>query len=415
MVWAACRVAPLLGVAARMRMGRRLSGAASATPSPLCTLLDEESALADAARRFAHECVAPRVRQMDQAGAMDPEVIEGLFSDGLMGIEVPEEYGGSAATFTGACLVIEELAKVDPAVSVMVDIHNTIINNCFTNWASADLKAEWLPRLASDTLGSFCLSEAGSGSDAFALRTIAKRDGSDFLLTGEKCWISNSAEAGVFLVMANAAPEKGYKGITCFVVPRSAHGLSVGKKEDKLGIRASSTCAVVLDEVRIPESAVLGEVGQGYKYAIEILNEGRIGIGAQMVGLAQGALDLTLPYLHERKQFGSRLIDFQAVSHEVARLSSELHAARLLVYDAARRKESAAPLVKEAAMAKLMASVVAEKTASKCIELLGGVGFTREYGVEKLYRDAKIGSIYEGTSNIQLNTISKLISAQYTR
>lgn len=394
---------------------RQLSAVAGAkqTPPPLCTLLDEERALADAARRFAVTHVAPHVQRMDEEGQMDVGVIRGLFEGGLMGIEVPEEYGGCGASFTSACLVIEELAKIDPAVSLMVDIHNTIITNCLRNWASEEMKAEWLPQLSSNTLGSFCLSEAGSGSDAFALRTVARRDGSDFLLTGEKCWISNSAEAGVFLVMANAAPEVGYKGITCFVVPRGASGLTVGKKENKLGIRASSTCTVMLDEVRVPASGVLGEVGHGYKYAIEILNEGRIGIGAQMVGLAQGALDLTLPYLHTRKQFGKTLMDFQAVAHDVAQLSAELHAARLLVYDAARRKEAGVPLVKEAAMAKLLASVAAEKTASKCIELLGGVGFTKEYGVEKLYRDAKIGSIYEGTSNIQRNTIAKLISAQY--
>ncbi|EOD13466.1 long-chain specific acyl-CoA dehydrogenase [Emiliania huxleyi CCMP1516] len=386
---------------------------AAPQPAPLCALLEEEQAMAEAASRFARERVGPVVQSMDEAGKMEADVIDGLFEHGLMGIEIAEEHGGCGATFTAACLVVEELAKVDPAVSVMVDIHNTIINNCVSRWASPELQREWLPRLASDTLGSFCLSEAGSGSDAFALRCAARRDGDDYLLSGEKLWISNSAEAGVFLVMANAAPEKGHRGITCFVVPREAAGLRVGPKEDKLGIRASSTCPVLLDDVRVPASAVLGEVGAGYRYAIEILNEGRVGIGAQMVGLAQGALDRTLPYLHERRQFGTPLIEFQAVAHEVADLTAELHAARLLVYDAARRQETGTPLVKEAAMAKLIASRVAEKTASKCIELLGGVGFTKEYGVEKLYRDAKIGAIYEGTSNIQLNTIAKLVSAQY--
>jgi len=298
---------------------------------------------------------------------------------------------------------------------VMVDIHNTILNNCFTMWASDRLKAQWLPRLATDTLGAFALSEASSGSDAFALKTVARRaaGSTDFVLDGEKMWISNSGEAGVFLVMANADPSKGYKGITCFVVPAGTPGLTIGPKEDKLGIRASSTCPVRLDNVVVPETAVLGEMGMGYRYAIEILNEGRVGIGAQMVGLAQGALDRTMPYLHERQQFGSRVADFQGVQHQVAQLATELEAARLLVYNAARRKEAGEPLVKEAAMAKLYAAQVAEKAASRCIELLGGVGFTRGYGVEKLYRDAKIGAIYEGTSNIQLNTIAKLMSAEY--
>jgi short/branched chain acyl-CoA dehydrogenase len=280
-------------------------------------------------------------------------------------------------------------------------------------WASPELKSEWLPRLATDTLGAFCLSEASSGSDAFALKTTAKADGGDYVLNGEKMWISNSAEAGVFLVMANADPSAGYRGITCFVVPAGTEGLTIGPKEDKLGIRASSTCPVRLENVRVPSSAVLGEVGKGYKYAIEILNEGRVGIGAQMIGLAQGALDRTLPYLHERKQFDTRVADFQGVQHQLGQLATELEAARLLVYNAARMKEAGIPIVKQAAMAKLYSSQVAERTASKCVELLGGVGFTRSFGVEKLYRDAKIGAIYEGTSNIQLNTIAKLISADY--
>jgi len=367
----------------------------------------------DAAARFAAEQVAPHVRRMDDECVMDPSIISGLFENGFMGVEIGEQYGGCGGSFTSALLVVEELARVDPAVSVMVDIHNTIVNNCFSAWASEPLKSTWLPRLASDCLGSFCLSEAGSGSDAFALRTRAERRQDGYVLNGEKMWISNSAEAGVFLVMANAAPGDGYRGITCFVVPRDTPGLTVGKKEDKLGIRASSTCTVRLENVEVPESAVLGEVGKGYRYAIEILNEGRIGIGAQMVGLAQGALDLTLPYLHERRQFGSAVADFQGVQHQVAQMATDLHAARLLVYDAARLKESGKPFVKEAAMAKLFSSQVAERVASRCVELMGGVGFTKDYGVEKLYRDAKIGAIYEGTSNIQLNTIAKLISSLY--
>jgi len=280
-------------------------------------------------------------------------------------------------------------------------------------WASDRLKAQWLPRLATDTLGAFALSEAGSGSDAFALKTTAERRGDEFVLNGEKMWISNSMEAGVFLVMANANPAAGYKGITCFVVPAGTPGLTIGKRESKLGIKASSTCPVRLENVVVPASDILGEEGKGYKYAIEILNEGRIGIGAQMVGLAQGALDRTLPYLHERKQFGSRVADFQGVQHQVAQLATELQAARLLVYNAARMKESGQSVVRDAAMAKLYSAQVAEKVASRCVELMGGVGFTKEYGVEKFYRDAKIGAIYEGTSNIQLNTIAKIMSADY--
>lgn len=367
----------------------------------------------EAAASFAAKEVAPKAQAMDAAGSMELGLINDLFEQGFMGVEVAEEYGGSGSSFTAALLVIEELAKADPAVSVMVDIHNTIVNNCVTNWASTSLKEQWLPRLAGDTLGSFCLSESTSGSDAFALKTTAVKSGAKYILNGEKMWISNSKEAGVFLVMANAAPEVGYKGITCFVVPAGAPGLTVGKKEDKLGIRASSTATVTFDNVEVPAEDVLGEVGKGYKYAIEILNEGRIGIGAQMVGLAQGALNLTLPYIHERKQFGSRIADFQGVQHQVAELATQIEAARLLVYNAARMKESGHNVVKEAAMAKLFSAQVAEKSASKCIELLGGVGFTKDFGVEKFYRDAKIGAIYEGTSNIQLNTIAKLISSAY--
>jgi alkylation response protein AidB-like acyl-CoA dehydrogenase len=286
---------------------------------------------------------------MDDNGKMEPELIKSIFDAGLMGVEIPEEYGGSGCSFTSALLVIEELARVDPSVSVMVDIHNTIVNNCFRMWASQRLQEKWLPRLATDTLGSFCLSEASSGSDAFALRTTATKKGDSYVLNGEKMWISSSAEAGVFLVMANAEPEAGYKGITCFVVPAGTPGLTVGKKEDKLGIRASSTCPVTLEDVEVPAEDILGEKGKGYKYAIEILNEGRIGIGAQMIGLARGALDKTMPYLHERKQFGTRLADFQGMQHQYAQLYTEVEAARLLVYNAARRKVAGEELVKEAA------------------------------------------------------------------
>lgn len=386
-----------------------------AAPQPVSALLEEEEMMREAAARFAASEVAPHVRSMDEAGVMRPEIVAGLFEHGFMGVEVDEAYGGAGSTFTSTLLVVEELARVDPAVSVMLDIHSTVVNNTFSMWGSADLKERWLPRLSTDTLGAFCLSETSSGSDAFALRTTARRDGDDYLLSGEKMWISNSAEAGVFVVFANADPSAGHRGITAFVVPRGAAGLEIGKKEDKLGIRASSTCPLRLTDVRVPAADVLGEVGQGYKYAINILNEGRIGIGAQMVGLARGALDGTLPYLHEREQFGTRIADFQGVQHQVAQAATELEAARLLVYNAARLKESGRPFIKEAAMAKLYASQTAERVASKCVELLGGVGFTKDFGVEKFYRDAKIGQIYEGTSNIQLNTIAKMISADYGR
>ena len=418
--------APALRAATRPRFaaaGTHASRAFSTVPAleegeglhlPCTMLTDDESMMREAATQFAQGVVLPRVEAMDDAGKFDDDIISGLFEQGFMGVEIPEEYDGAGASFTSALLVIEELARVDPAVSVMVDIHNTIVNNTFSMWASPELKQQWLPRLATDTLGAFALSEASSGSDAFALKTTAVQDagGGDYVLTGEKMWISNSLEAGVFLVMANADPSKGYKGITCFVVPRDAPGLSVGAPEAKLGIKASSTCPLLLDGVRVPKENILGEVGKGYKYAIEILNEGRVGIGAQMVGLAQGALDRCLPYLHERQQFGSSVMGFQGVQHQVAQCATELEAARLLVYNAARMKEAGLPVVKEAAMAKLFCAQVAERTASKCVELMGGVGFTKAYGVEKLYRDAKIGAIYEGTSNIQLNTIAKLIAAQ---
>mmetsp|Transcript_26373 Transcript_26373/g.82149 ORF Transcript_26373/g.82149 Transcript_26373/m.82149 type:complete len:352 (-) Transcript_26373:1186-2241(-) len=348
---------------------------------------------------------------MDDASTMAPEVINGLFESGLMGIEVDEEFGGAGMNFFSACVAIEEIARVDPSVAVLVDIQNTLINNMFAFWGSRHLQETWLPRMATDTAGSFALSEPGSGSDAFALRTRAdlSADGSYYTLNGEKAWISNAEQAGVFLVMANVDPSKGYKGITCFVVPRDSPGLEIGPKEDKLGIKASSTCPVIFTDVKVPAENVLGEVGKGYKYAIEILNEGRIGIGAQMVGLSLGALDQTLPYLRERKQFGQAIGNFQGMQHQVAQIATELEAVRALTYNTARLKMAGKPFIKEAAMVKLLSAQVAEKTASRCVEWLGGVGFTKAYLAEKFYRDAKIGAIYEGTSNIQLQTIAKLI------
>lgn len=365
------------------------------------------------AATFAKEVLEHRAQAMDEAGKMDPEVISALFENGLMGIEAPEEYGGAGMTFTQACIVVEEIARVDPAIAVLVDIQNTLLITAFNTYGTPEQKKKYLTRLSTDTVASFCLSEPGSGSDAFALKTRATRSGDEWIIEGSKCWISNSIEAGVFVVFANADPSKGHKGITAFIVERDNPGLKIGKKENKLGIRASSTCEVVFEDCRIPADAVLGEVGKGYKMAIELLNEGRIGIGAQMVGLARGAYDYALAYMITRKQFGRPVADFQGMQFQYARARVEIEAARVLVYNAARMKESGVPFVKEAAMAKLKASEVAQDVASQCIDWLGGVGFTKEFIAEKFYRDAKIGTIYEGTSNIQLATIAKLERAQY--
>ncbi|RKP24606.1 acyl-CoA dehydrogenase/oxidase, partial [Syncephalis pseudoplumigaleata] len=373
-------------------------------------LTEEEEMLRNTVASFAVEKIQPKVSAMDEAEKMDPEVISGLFQNGFMGIETPGDLDGSECSFMSAILVIEELAKVDPSVSVFCDVQNTLVNTLFRKYASAELQKKYLPRLATQSVGSFCLSEAGSGSDAFALKTRADKQGDHYVITGSKMWITNSAEADIFLVFANVDPSKGYKGITCFAVEKE-WGVEVAKKESKLGIRASSTCTLNFDGV--PEENVVGTVGQGYKYAIEILNEGRIGIAAQMLGLAQGAFDATMPYLYQRKQFGRHLAEFQGMQFQYAQVAMEIEAARLLTYNAARLKEEGKPFIKEAAMAKLYASQVADKTTSRCVEWLGGVGFTREFPVEKFYRDCKIGAIYEGTSNIQLQTIAKLLAEKY--
>jgi len=365
--------------------------------------------------RIAQDVIAPKVKEMDAESRMCPDLIDLLFENGLMGIEVPEQYGGSGASFTAMCLTIEELAKVDPAVSTMVDVHSTVVNNTINFWANDAIKEQYLPRLATDMMGSFCLSEPGSGSDAFALNTRAdvSADGSYYTLNGSKLWITNAGHAGVFLVFANVDMSLGYRGITCFVVDRESEGLEIGHHEDKLGIRASSTCPVTFTDVKVPATHILGEVGHGYKYAIGILNEGRIGIGAQMVGLAQGAFDATMPFLFERKQFGQYIGDFQGMQMQYAEVAMEIEAARLMVYNAARMKQNGENFIKEAAMAKLKASKVAELTSSKCIEWMGGLGFSKEYPAEKFYRDCKIGAIYEGTSNIQLTTIAKMLRPTY--
>ena len=375
---------------------------------------EEENLIRESVSRYAREKVAPLVSKMDEKEQIDKQIWKDLFDQGLMAVEVEAEYGGSGMSFTSAIIVVEELAKVDPSVSVACDVQNTLVNTLFRKYGSEDLKKRYLPQLAESKIGCFALSEAASGSDAFALQTRAEKRGDHYELNGSKMWITNSNEAEIFLVFANVDPSKGYKGITCFVVDKSM-GVQVAKKESKLGIRASSTCSLVFDGVKVPAENVLGKVGQGYKYAIEILNEGRIGIAAQMIGLAQGALDHTLPYLFQRKQFGHAIGSFQAMQHQYAQAAVEVEAARLLTYNAARLKEEGKPFIKEAAMAKLYGSQVAERVASKCIEMMGGVGFTRDFPVEKYYRDAKIGAIYEGTSNIQLQTIAKLVSQKYSQ
>lgn len=375
---------------------------------------EEEMMLRESVSKFAVEQVKPLVASMDEKELLDKSILNGLFEQGLMGIETPVEYGGAGTSFAAAIVVVEELAKIDPSVSVICDVQNTLVNTLIRKYGTKAQKEKYLPKLATDTVGCFCLSEAGSGSDAFALQTKAEKQGSEYVLNGTKMWITNSYEADIFLVFANVDPSKGYKGITCFIVEKDM-GVKIAKKEIKLGIRASSTCGLAFDDVRIPADAVLGKVGEGYKYAIEILNEGRIGIAAQMIGLAQGVFDEALPYCYQRKQFGQAIGDFQGMQHQFAQVATEIEAARLLTYNAARLKESGQPFIKEAAMAKLYASQVAEKAASKAIEWVGGVGFTREFPIEKFFRDCKIGAIYEGTSNIQLQTIAKLLRSEYAK
>lgn len=373
-----------------------------------------ESMMAESVSKFASEVIAPKSREMDEAETMDPEVVERCFEQGLMGIEIPEEYGGSGMNFTAAIVAIEELARVDPSVSVMVDVHNTLVNTAILKYGGKEAKSKWLPKLATNTVGSFCLSEPASGSDAFALKTKAEKTDSGYVLNGGKMWITNSMEAGFFIVFANLHPEKGYKGITAFIVERDAPGFSIAKKEKKLGIRASSTCVISLDDVRIPHANLLGSEGQGYKYAIGLLNEGRIGIAAQMTGLALGAWENAARYVwNERSQFGQKVGEFQAMQHQLAQAWTELQAARHLVYNAARLKEAGRDFVREAAMAKLFASQVAGRVSGSAVEWMGGMGFVREGMAEKFWRDSKIGAIYEGTSNIQLTTIGRLLQREY--
>ena len=372
-------------------------------------LSEEEEMFREAVRDFAQSEVAPLVSKMDEAQEIDPSLLPMLFELGLMGIEVPEEFGGADSTFFTSVLVVEELSRIDPSVGTLVDVQNTLVINALKCWGSDELNARYFPLLATEMVGAYALSEAGSGSDAFALTCRATQDGDDWLLTGQKLWITNGSEAATYIVFATVDPEAGYKGITAFMVDRDMEGFTVGKKEDKLGIRASSTTEIVLENVRVPGNNVLGEVGKGYKVAIETLNEGRIGIGAQMVGTAQGALDHTLRYVKEREQFGQPIGKFQGVQFQLADVATELEASRLLVYNAARLKDAGEDFVVPAAMSKLHSSRMAQRVTSLCIDLHGGYGFTREYPVEKFYRDSKIGTIYEGTTNMQLQTIAKAL------
>jgi len=376
---------------------------------PLTSLTEDEQMLKDAAADFANPAIRPRVEEMDEAAKLDPDLVKQFFEMGLMGIEVPEKYRGAGGTFFMSIVAIEQISSVDASAGVFMDVQNTLVNNAFLRWGSEEMKERFLPVLANEKVGAYCLSEASSGSDAFALKTTATEDGDAYILNGTKLWITNANEADIFLVFANINPDAGYKGITAFIVERGMEGFSVSQKENKMGIRASSTCEILFEDVRVPKENILGEVGKGYKVAIETLNEGRIGIGAQMIGIAQGAFDAALAYTQERKQFGKSISDFQGVQFQLAKAATDIETARLLVYNAARLKESGKNFLKEAAMAKYHSSEVAESVSSLAIDLFGGYGYVKEYPVEKFYRDSKIGKIYEGTSNMQLQTIAKLL------
>jgi short-chain 2-methylacyl-CoA dehydrogenase len=388
-----------------------MSRAATETLSgtPLTSYSEDERMFRASVREFAEGELRPRVERMDEEAKMDKDVVRQLFDLGLMGVETPEEYGGAGASFFTAIIGVEELSRVDPSVGVLMDVQNTLVNNALIRWGSTEQKKKYLPRLAANTVGAYALSEAGSGSDAFAMRTTATDAGDHYVINGQKLWITNGNEAEIFVVFANAKPEEGYKGITAFVVEKSFEGFAVGKKENKLGIRASSTTEIIFDNCRVPKENLLGEFGKGYKVSIETLNEGRIGIGAQMIGVARGALEHAIAYTKDRKQFGKAVADFQAVQFQIADAATRLEAARLMVYNAARLKDANKPFVREAAMAKLFSSEVCEKVTSLAVQLFGGNGYTKEYPVEKFWRDSKVGQIYEGTSNMQLQTIAKTI------
>ncbi len=382
---------------------------AAAAPGPLSSLTEDEVLFRDNIRQFAEEKIRPLAKEMDEKGVFDKDLIHDFFQLGLMGVEIPEQYGGGGGRFFEAILAVEELSCVDASAGVIVDVQNTLVNNALLRWCNEEQKKRFLPRLAADTVGAYALSEASSGSDAFALQTKAELKGGDYVLNGRKLWITNGKEAGIFILFATIDPAAGYKGITAFIVEKDLPGFSVGKKEDKLGIRASSTCELILEDCRVPKENLLGEAGKGYKIAIETLNEGRIGIGAQMVGVARGAWECACKYAQERKQFGKSIAEFQGIQFQLAQMATEIEAARLMVYNVARMKDAGVPFVKEAAMAKLFTSQVGERVTSLAIEIYGGYGFTKDYPVEKYWRDSKIGKIYEGTSNMQLATIAKLV------
>jgi alkylation response protein AidB-like acyl-CoA dehydrogenase len=392
-----------------IKMTQSTAAAAEHLPRALTSLNDEESLFRQSVREFAEKQIRPLAAEMDEEGKFSPDLIQQFFDLGLMGIAIPEQYGGQGGSFFNSILAVEELSRVDASAGVIVDVQNTLVNNAVLRWGNEEQLRRYCPRLATDTVGAYALSEAGSGSDAFALATRGEDKGDSYVLNGRKLWITNGAEAGLFIVFANVAPEKGYRGITAFLVERDFPGFTVGKKENKLGIRASSTCELILEDCVVKKENVLGEVGKGYKIAIETLNEGRIGIGAQMVGLSQGAFDYGVSYAKERQQFGSAVAKFQGLQFQIAQIATELEAARLMVYNAARLKDSGESYVLQAAMAKLFSSQVAEHVTSQVVEIYGGYGYTKDYPAEKYYRDAKIGKIYEGTSNMQLQTIAKLI------
>ena len=383
-----------------------------APPLPVTSLTEDEILFRDSVRQFADDKVRPLAKEMDEKSVFDKALLDQFFQLGLMGIEIPEQYGGAGGRFFEAILAVEELSRADASAGVIVDVQNTLVNNALLRWTTPEQKKRFLPRMAADTAGAYALSEAGSGSDAFALQTRAELKGSDYVLNGRKLWITNSKEAGIFILFATVDPAAGYKGITAFIIEKGFPGFAVGKKEDKLGIRASSTCELILEDCRVPKENVVGEVGKGYKIAIETLNEGRIGIGAQMLGVARGAWECAAKYAQERKQFGKAIAEFQGIQFQIAQMATEIEAARLMVYNAARMKDAGMPFVKEAAMTKLFCSQVADRVTSLAIEIYGGAGFTKDYPVEKYWRDAKIGKIYEGTSNMQLATIAKMLLAK---
>lgn len=391
-----------------------LTASLSQCPGPLTQFTDDEIMMRDSVAKLSKEQIEPLVKKMEKEGKLDDKLVKTIFENGLMGMQVPAEYGGTESSFMSTILAVEELAKVDGAVAAFVDIHNTLVNSLVIKVASHEQKLKYLTRLAQTDVGSFCLTEPGSGSDAFSLKTVAKKDGKNYVINGSKMWISNSDIAGIFVVFANANPSDGYRGITAFIMDSNSPGITVAKPEDKLGIKASGTCMIHFENVRVPEENILGEFGKGYKYAAGFLNEGRIGIGAQMIGIAQGCLDATIPYTLERKQFGNEIFSFQSMQHQIAQVATELECARLLVYNAARMVDANQDVMKEAAMAKLYASEIALTVTAKCIDFMGGVGYTTDFPQEKFFRDCKIGTIYEGTSNMQLSTIAKCIRKQYS-